>query len=66
LGFPGDRHPRLRDCGRPVSGLARLDAPPSRVSPVACWRAHTRLPLRGQHRRCDQIGRPGVAHLFPV
>lgn len=34
----------------PVSGLTSFDAPPSQVSPVACWRALTRIPLRVQRR----------------
>jgi len=50
----------------PVSGLARLDAPPSHGHPtVASGRTRSRLPLRGQHRPEPRPDRDASSTGFP-
>jgi len=69
--MPLPRGITLPSGSRPVYGLTRFDAPPSRTirsSGILTWRARARLPLRGQHKngqlRIEQtIQNP--PHLFP-
>ena len=51
--MPLPRGITLPSGSRPVYGLTRFDAPPSRAvkpSGISTWRARARLPLRGQHK----------------
>ena len=58
--------PRLR----PVSGLADGEVPPRQAAfprsrAVASWPAFFRLPLRGQRRTCDLLGRAPASRFIP-